>query len=125
MARSKRPGLFGIRSRLKAALGKAESAQPSGPVIISFEGSGEASFEAGTTLLDAAHKLDVGMSSYCGGHCSCGTCRIEVVSGAENLSEMRGNEQLVLGNAQVANGDRLACQARVQGPVTVRVPDWF
>lgn len=70
-------------------------------------------------------QLGLDLSHYCGGTCSCGTCRVEILLGAEHLSSPRGNETMVLGAEHLLAGDRLACQARVLGPVVVRVPEWF
>lgn len=125
MGDGKRGSPFGLRARLRKALGRSERATPSGPVEVRFVGGPSGEVQAGTTLLAAAAQLGMTLSSYCGGHCSCGTCRVAVVSGADNLSDMAGNEQMVLGSAARARGDRLACQSRVLGPVTVEVPDWF
>lgn len=121
----KRDGLFGVRARLKRALSR--ESRPSGPARVRFEGdqSGVVEVEDGATLLSAALALNLDVNHYCGGYCSCGTCRVEVVSGAENLSKTLGNEEMVLGSSNHSAGDRLACQARVHGPVVIRIPEWF
>lgn len=85
----------------------------------------EGEVPGGISLLACARHLDVRVTHYCGGMCSCGTCRVEVVDGADLLSPALPNERMVLGAERDAAGDRLACQARVLGPVVVRVPDWF
>ena len=79
----------------------------------------------GLSVLEAAHAGGVDLRSYCGGNCSCGTCRVEIVRGGKNLSPMQGTEEFVLGPDAVRRGDRLACQAQANGEVEVRVPDWF
>ena len=121
----KRDGLFGVRARLKRALSRER--RPDGPALVRFEGnqSGEVEVNNGDTLLSAALALNLDVNHYCGGFCSCGTCRVEVVSGAENLSKPRGNEEMVLGSSNHAAGNRLACQARAHGPVVIRIPEWF
>lgn len=88
-------------------------------------GAAEAVVARGTTLLESAHLAGVDLRSYCGGNCSCGTCRVEIVSGARHLSRAQGMEGMVLGADAAARGDRLACQAEVLGDVEVRVPEWF
>jgi 2Fe-2S ferredoxin len=75
--------------------------------------------------LEAAVLLELDLDHYCGGNCSCGSCRIKVVSGKKNLSRPRPDEQMVLGPDAEEKGDRLACQARVQGPVSIKIPDFF
>ncbi len=92
---------------------------------MSFEGSRTGSFGGGTTLLAAAGELDLELDHYCGGQCSCGTCRVEVVEGATSLSRITPTERVVLGHEAEVAGDRLACQARILGPVTVRIPAYF
>ena len=79
----------------------------------------------GISLLALAAKAKVEIDHFCGGQCSCGTCRIVVIDGSNRLSKMHGMEQMVLGAKHVSSGCRLACQARAEGPVTVQVPRWF
>jgi ferredoxin len=95
-----------------------------GPVEVRF-GDRVVTVRAGTTLLEAAKGGRIDIRSYCGGNCSCGTCRVEVVSGHRNLSKREGMEEMALGGEKAARGDRLACQAQVLGEVTVNIPDWF
>lgn len=105
-------------------LSRGDPPVPTGPVPVAFEGRAQGPVPGGISLLAAARLLDVELTHYCGGMCSCGTCRVVVTAGAHNLSRPQGNEELVLG-ARARAGDRLACQARILGPVTVRIPDWF
>ncbi len=98
--------------------------EPAGPFRVSFHEEGrsqviEVMAESGLSLLEIARKAGVDISSFCGGGCSCGTCRVGVLQG--ELSRQRPQESMVLGESQVRRGDRLACQARVVGPVSVRV----
>lgn len=111
--------------KVAAARGPKEKPVPQGPVRVVFSERAEGEVPGGVSLLAAAMKLGVDLSHYCGGMCSCGTCRIEVVQGADNLSLPRGNESMVLGAEASERGFRLACQARVLGPVVIRVPAWF
>lgn len=53
----------------------------------------------------------------CGGYGQCGTCLVEIVEGAENLSEKTAFEQRRL--KKKPENYRLACQVLVNGPVTV------
>ncbi|MEZ5219567.1 MAG: 2Fe-2S iron-sulfur cluster-binding protein [Ilumatobacteraceae bacterium] len=50
---------------------------------------------------------------------NCGTDRVLVESGAENLSRPRRRERELLGEELVAAGYRLACQTYVDGDVSV------
>lgn len=100
-------------------------ARPEGPPFVVFDGRGEGAVPAGTTLLQAAESLRVDLTHYCGGTCSCGTCRVEILEGAHNLSRPEGRERMVLGPVHADRGDRLSCQAQVHGPVRVRIPSYF
>ncbi|MEQ8538053.1 MAG: 2Fe-2S iron-sulfur cluster-binding protein [Coleofasciculus sp. D1-CHI-01] len=54
----------------------------------------------------------------CGGYGQCGTCIVEVVEGIENLSPRTDVEQRKL--KKKPESYRLACQALVNGPVSVK-----
>ena len=70
------------------------------------------------TLLAAALKNGVRVMHACGANTLCATCRVAVVEGAENLTPMRAKEKLSLRyHLSVSPRVRLACQARVLGPV--------
>lgn len=81
--------------------------------------------EEGKTLLQAADELDVSLAHYCFGNAICNTCRVEVYSGAENLSDKAGKERVSL-NYHLSFSDdiRLACQAKVKGPGPVECAAW-
>lgn len=53
----------------------------------------------------------------CGGYGQCGTCVVDVVAGGENLSPRTQVEESKL--KKWPSSCRLACQATVQGPVSV------
>jgi ferredoxin, 2Fe-2S len=97
---------------------------PEAPVTVEF-GNQKIQVPAHTTLLEAAIQLELDLDHFCGGNCSCGSCRIQVLQGSENLSSPRPNEQMVLGPDAQHKGDRLACQARAMGPVSIGIPDFF
>jgi len=117
--------------RVVAARFTKSEVAPPGSVAVTFEFAGknntpvEAEVPGGTSLLAAAARLGLEINHYCGGQCSCGTCRVEVLDGAGALSAQQGMEQMVLGSSHTAAGNRLACQARILGPVRVRIPEWF
>jgi len=98
--------------------------QEKGAPSVAFEGGRGGPVEEGETLLTAARRFDVELDSFCGGNCSCGTCRVRVTSGGQYLTPVEGHEEAVLGVAR-DRGDRLACQARVMGPVIVEIPEFF
>ena len=75
------------------------------------------------SLLEAADILGFPLPHDCGGNASCTTCRVEVESGGDNLSEVDFDEQDLLDRENLTEAfHRLSCQARIFGDVTVRVP---
>ena len=121
---------WGLRRGLRRTAGRLlrgrrTAAASSPPVWLTVEGYERIAVPVGQTLLQAVVEAQLELSHYCGGMASCGTCRVEVLAGAENLSAMQGREEMVLGSRNVSSGARLGCQARMQGPVTVRIPRWF
>ena len=119
----KRPSLRRLARRI--ADKAARTPEPTGPVRVVFEGHDASEHPAGMTLLQAAVRDRIHLPHYCGGNCSCGSCRIVIVEGAGNLSKPQGREEMVLGAGRIRKGERLGCQARLAGPVTVRIPDNF
>lgn len=90
-------------------------------VMVSFEGSGlQVGVPVGTTLLDAAVEADADLNHYCGGMCSCGSCRLEIVSG--EVSAKEDMEETTLDIVREGETDRLGCQTRAMGDVVVRIP---
>ena len=84
--------------------------------------SGEVAREM--TLLEAAEALGFPLDHDCGGNASCSTCRVDVVCGGENLSEIDFEEQDLLDREALTKPyHRLSCQARVLGDVIVQVPE--
>ncbi|MBI3892550.1 MAG: (2Fe-2S)-binding protein [Candidatus Wallbacteria bacterium] len=76
----------------------------------------------GKTLLDTARVEGVKLPHACGGHSRCGTCRVRVLQGAENLCEIDVVERRTLKQyAILLPGFRLGCRARVLGDCTVHV----
>jgi adenylate cyclase len=76
----------------------------------------------GLTILEISTLNDIPHAHVCSGRARCGTCRVEVEAGAEQLSSMTETEHDTLAHVHAAApGVRLACQARVLGPgVSVR-----
>jgi ferredoxin len=59
----------------------------------------------------------VGKMTNCGGYGQCGTCIVEIVEGAENLSPRTEFENRKL--KKKPDNYRLACQTIVNGPISV------
>ncbi|MDO8546453.1 MAG: 2Fe-2S iron-sulfur cluster-binding protein [Nitrospirales bacterium] len=79
--------------------------------------------EPNTSILEASKILGFPLTHDCGGNASCTTCRVEVESGGENLSEIDFDEQDLLDRENLTEAfNRLGCQAKIRGDVVVRVP---
>ena len=82
----------------------------------------EIAVERGATVLAAAMSGKVSLSHKCGGHGSCGTCKI-VIDSKTGLDLPNKLEMRHLTEARLAEGFRLACQCALTGPATVTVPE--
>lgn len=64
----------------------------------------------------------VGKMTQCGGYGQCGTCVVDILEGAGNLSPRTAVEDKML--RKRPSSCRLACQTTVNGPITVETkPD--
>ena len=70
---------------------------------------------SGVTLLAVCDGHGLPMETACGGFAACNSCRVRVVSGS--LSVVEDVEEPFLDDP----GQRLGCQARVNGDVVVRL----
>lgn len=58
----------------------------------------------------------------CGAKGRCTTCKMEVISGHDHLTELTSAERKYLKSEELRPNERLACQARILGDIVVRVP---
>lgn len=79
----------------------------------------EVEVDEGTTLLQAAEKADVYVSSLCGGEGLCGECRVQIVSGKARPDK---NSLGFLSGEEIQKGYVLACQTMVEDNLVVAVP---
>jgi ferredoxin len=115
-----------LKGLVRRALGGSKApARDEAPASVQFGDRAATAVETGMSILVAAVVAQVDLDHFCGGNRSCGTCRVEIVAGADRLSERQPGESLVLGPRHQGPEHRLACQARVYGPVRVKIPAWF
>jgi ferredoxin len=90
---------------------------------VTFMPAGQ-SFEvaSGTTILVSAIQNGLRLRHDCT-EAICGTDRVKILSGNENLSEKTENEELTLEMMNAGPNERLGCVARVLDDVTVELPD--
>lgn len=80
----------------------------------------------GETIMGAAERSGYRWPTLCHGDGTCSICWVEVTAGECHLSAVGDNERETLGllspRLRATRVVRLACQARVEGDVTVRKP---
>jgi uncharacterized 2Fe-2S/4Fe-4S cluster protein (DUF4445 family) len=74
---------------------------------------------AGTTILRAAHDAGIDVTAICGGRGRCTSCRVKFLAGAAPPPTI--GDELQLGDEQVREGYRLACQCVPTDAVTVQL----
>src|SRR5262245_14223188 len=87
-----------------------------------FDPSGfETRIERGTRVLDVTDEHPEADVAYSCRDASCGTCRVEVVQGAEAFASPEVHEASLLALQSAPSGVRLACQLRVAKDVPLVV----
>ncbi|MAY81902.1 MAG: hypothetical protein CL930_14120 [Deltaproteobacteria bacterium] len=115
---------FGIRKRLKALLGLegGSSSAPQPPALPSYDvvfdcpdgSTYTVSAKEGDSLVYAAGRGPQPISTGCTDG-TCGTCRVDVLEGAEFLTVADGHELKTKADVGVPDAQRLACQSGVLG----------
>ena len=81
----------------------------------------DASFGANLRFKAQENNIDIytfmGKLTQCGGYGQCGTCVVDIVEGAQNLSPRTAIEDRML--KKRPSSCRLACQTTVNGPISV------
>ncbi|MHB8612225.1 MAG: ASKHA domain-containing protein [Candidatus Dormibacteraceae bacterium] len=73
----------------------------------------------GTTLFSAAHWIGLPIDSTCGGRGTCGKCKVRVVEGRTDAETA---DHRLLRPAEIEDGWRLSCQARIYEDMVCEVP---
>lgn len=66
-------------------------------------------------------KSGYNIKSTCGGCASCGQCTVVITSGEESLNEPSFEEKQLIGNVFHITKERLSCQTKLAGAVTVDI----
>jgi len=77
-----------------------------------------------TNLMDAILQIGLALGQSCDGIALCGFCRVRILEGLENLTPAGSEEQKALAAEHTDSDERLACRARIHGPVTVTADYW-
>ena len=78
----------------------------------------------GATLLDAARAAGLPIARACAGQGLCGRCDLEILSGLAALSPELDDEHETRERERLPASRRLACRARVRGPVLATASYW-
>jgi len=92
-------------------------------VTVTFEPDGKKITDLPRSVLEIAREAGIGLRSECGGTGTCGKCRVQIVKKYGSVSLPTDKEQEHLSGAELTQGYRLACQARIlSGTATVFIP---
>jgi adenylate cyclase len=80
----------------------------------------EVDVKDGQTILQSALKAHIPHTHACGGNAKCSTCRVMITDGIEHCSEPTWKESRIVKKLGFSPSFRLACQTKVNGPVTLR-----
>ncbi|MDR7522120.1 MAG: ASKHA domain-containing protein [Armatimonadota bacterium] len=95
-----------------------------GTVTVTFAAKGRAvSVPAGTTVLQAAQQAGCSITATCGARGRCRSCRVQIVGGSVPPAGLA--DRIQLGDDEVGERYRLACQAEVWDDLTVLVAPVF
>ena len=82
----------------------------------------EIAVDRGQSVMEAAKLGKITLPHKCGGHGSCGTCKV-LVESKTDLSVPTNMELRHLTEEKLTIGFRLACQCSLTGPATITVPE--
>jgi ferredoxin len=87
--------------------------------LLTFQTSGKTiEVNNDANLLRTSIRYEGSVPFKCGGGL-CGTCKVRIVEGSENLSKVMKKEIDRLGQEKINQGFRLACQTFITGDVTL------
>lgn len=78
---------------------------------------------SGKTVLSHFQDHFVDWMHACGGKGRCTTCKMNITLGWDNLSPLTAAELKYRGEGMLLATERLACQAKLQGDLCLRVPE--
>lgn len=85
------------------------------PKVLFVDQNLEVEVPIGSSILDAAKKIDAPEGDACGGVCACSTCHVYVKEGGDLLSEAEEDEEDILDKAfDVRMESRLGCQSKIE-----------
>lgn len=80
--------------------------------------------EDGAHLMDELLRAGMAVASSCHGDGVCGKCRIRILEGSENLSQIGELERMLRERLRVPTEFRISCQTRVHGDILIDATYW-
>ncbi len=77
-----------------------------------------------SNLMDILMENGVPVASSCGGQAVCAKCLVKVVEGKENMSPETTDEADMRDIHEWSKSERLSCQVKVQGDITIDADYW-
>ena len=74
------------------------------------------------TLLEACLNNDIDIDHSCEGGASCGTCRVIIIDGLDNLHQRNSLEQEMADDRSFDPSERLACQTKLISSFKFKLP---
>lgn len=75
------------------------------------------------TVLNIIHDNHIDWMHACGGKGRCTTCKLKVIDGDQNFSELSTFEKKLTIQDLLTKNERLACQCTIHGDIAIEVPD--
>lgn len=75
-------------------------------------------------ILNSLIKADLPINHSCGGNASCGTCRILVLKGGEQLAQPNELELEMILDRKFSMKERLSCQTHPVSGLEIKIPDF-
>ena len=94
------------------------------PIVTFFPSQKTIQVPSGTLLFDAAKMAGLPVASSCGADNICGKCNMQVLSGAETLSNQEPTEISLLQRDKNSTADRISCMTQVLGDCVVTTRYW-
>jgi ferredoxin, 2Fe-2S len=74
-------------------------------------------------VIELIHESDIDWMHACGKKGRCTTCKLIVMQGIENLSELTDQERVFRTQGRLKANERLACQVNLLGDIRARVAE--
>lgn len=74
-----------------------------------------------SSVLNAIHSEFIDWMHTCGAKGRCTTCKMKVIRGMENISELSENEKRYRAKGRLRDDERLACQCRISANISIEV----